>query len=66
VESEFGAVQGRVLTRDLVIDRLDGRTADQALADGVPTAEVWLQLCIANDVPVERRHGRGLPATSSS
>ena len=61
VDDEFGETQGRVLTRDLVIDELAGRTADAALADGVPADTVWLALCRANDVPPERRHGRGLP-----
>ncbi|MDH2444995.1 DUF3046 domain-containing protein [Amnibacterium sp. CER49] len=64
VDEEFGEAQGRVLTNELVIDDLGGRTAQQALDAGVPTAQVWLALCDANDVPEERRHGRGLPARS--
>jgi hypothetical protein len=64
VDEEFGEAQGRVLTNELVIDELGGRTAQQALDAGVPTAQVWLALCRANDVPEERRHGRGLPARS--
>jgi hypothetical protein len=64
VDEEFGETQGRVLVNELVIDELGGRTAAQALDDGVPTAQVWLALCRANDVPEHRRHGRGLPARS--
>jgi hypothetical protein len=60
VAEEFGETHGRVLTRELVLDDLDGRTAERALADGEPTARVWLALCRANDVPQERWHGRGL------
>ena len=61
VAEEFGDTHGRVLARDLVIDELDGRTADAALADGVRVDEVWVALCRANDVPPVRWHGRGLP-----
>jgi hypothetical protein len=60
VADEFGETHGRVLTRDLVLDDLDGRTAEHALADGEPAARIWLALCRANDVPQERWHGRGL------
>jgi hypothetical protein len=60
VDEEFGETQGRVLTRDLVLDEFGGRTAERALADGEPAASVWLALCRANDVPRERWHGRGL------
>ena len=60
VVQEFGETHGRVLTRDLVLDDLDGRTADVALDEGEPAARVWLALCRANDVPRERWHGRGL------
>jgi hypothetical protein len=50
-----------VLVGELVIDELGGRTAEQALAAGVPTGDVWLALCRANDVPRDRWHGRGRP-----
>lgn len=61
VAAEFGEQYGRALLRDLVIDKIGGRTADQALAAGVPERNVWLALCEAMEVPVERRHGVGLP-----
>ena len=64
VDEEFGETQGRVLVRELVLDDLGGRTADAALADGVPSGDVWLALCRANDVPRQRWHGRGRPATA--
>jgi hypothetical protein len=48
------------LTRDLVLTRF-GRTADQALAGGIPARDVWLALCAETDVPENRRHGVGLP-----
>jgi hypothetical protein len=64
VDEEFGDVNGRVLVNELVIDELGVRTAAAALADGVPTGEVWIALCKANDVPRERWHGRGRPSSA--
>ena len=61
VDEEFGAVLGRVLVMDLVLDDVGGRTAAEALEAGVPTVDVWRALCIANQVPAERWHGRGRP-----
>lgn len=60
LKDEFGESYGRVLTRDLVLGPL-GRTADQALAVGVPARDVWMALCDETDVPPQRRHGAGLP-----
>ena len=64
VDEEFGEMHGRVLVSELVVDELGGRTAEQALAAGVPTREVWIALCRANEVPPERWHGRGRPVRS--
>lgn len=57
---EFGEAYARVLVTDLVLEDLDGRTGEQALADGVPAREVWLAICRATDVPPERWYGVGL------
>jgi len=65
VADEFGDAYGRVLTRDLVLGTLGGRTADAALDAGVPARDVWLALCGETDVPPNRRHGAGLPAARS-
>lgn len=59
---EFGDSYGRVLTRDLVLTPLGGRTADEALAGGIPARDVWLALCAETDVPPHRWYGAGLPA----
>lgn len=64
VNDEFGEIQGRVLVSGLVIDELGGRTSEEALAAGVPTGDVWVALCRANEVPRERWHGRGRPVHS--
>ncbi len=47
MEQVFGATYSRSLAGDLVMSRLDGRTADEALADGVPPREVWEAVCDA-------------------
>ena len=36
------------------------RTAQDALDRGVAAREIWQALCVDLQVPVERRHGRGL------
>lgn len=60
VVEEFGAF-GRVLRRDSVLVELGNRTPDEALEAGISAAEVWVALCRAQEVPVDRWHGRGLP-----
>ncbi|KQY97082.1 DUF3046 domain-containing protein [Microbacterium sp. MEC084] len=57
VDEEFGA-RGASLLSDLVLPGI-GRTADQALDDGVPPREIWLALCAETDVPASRRYGAG-------
>ena len=59
---EFGESYGRVLTCDLVLTPLGGRTAEEALAGGVSARDVWLALCAETDVPPQRWYGAGLPA----
>ncbi|WP_375387698.1 DUF3046 domain-containing protein [uncultured Amnibacterium sp.] len=61
VDEEFGEVLGRMLVQEQALDAVGSRTAAQALAAGVPTADVWRALCAANQVPPERWHGRGRP-----
>jgi hypothetical protein len=59
VSDEFGDVYGRVLAQDLALSGLGGLTAQQAITAGLPTREVWLALCEAQDVPPNRRYGVG-------
>ena len=47
VEEEFGPGYASVVVDDLVLGALEGRTARQALAAGVPPRSVWLALCEA-------------------
>jgi hypothetical protein len=59
ISDEFGDSYGRVLTRDLVLEDIGSRTADDAIKAGVSVREVWLALCRAMDVPPERWYGVG-------
>lgn len=59
VDEEFGPGYGNVLLQDLALEALGGRTAREALGAGIAPRDVWLALCEATDVPVERRHGVG-------
>ena len=56
---EFGEAYGRVIAHDIVLGALGSRTAEQAIAAGIPTRDVWLAICDAQDVPTERRYGVG-------
>lgn len=59
IDEEFGPL-GAVLMTDLTLSSLGGRTGREALAAGVPARQVWHAICDAKDVPLERRHGRGM------
>ena len=59
MSDEFGEAYGRVIAHDLVLEALGGRTADQAIAAGLPMREIWLAICDAQDVPANRRYGVG-------
>jgi len=56
---EFGAEYAGVLVRDHWLAAIGG-TPLEALERGVAAREVWEALCVDLQVPVERRHGRGL------
>jgi hypothetical protein len=51
VDSQFGAARGRSLLVDHVLTALQGRTAAQAIEDGVEPRSVWRALCADFDVP---------------
>ncbi|MBA0125669.1 Protein of unknown function [Haloechinothrix alba] len=53
--AEFGEVRAETLAADYVLGRLDGRTVDQALADGVPAKQVWRAVCAEFEVPLDRQ-----------
>jgi len=59
VSDEFGVAYGTVIMRDIVLEAVGSRTAEQAIKAGVPVREIWLALCQTMDVPPERWYGVG-------
>lgn len=51
VNGRFGSVRGASLLVDHVLSALGGRTAEQAIEDGVDPRDVWRALCADFDVP---------------
>ncbi|WP_412873915.1 DUF3046 domain-containing protein [Curtobacterium poinsettiae] len=60
VDQVFGEAYGSVVTRDVMLEGLGGRSAVDALAAGIDARRVWDALCDSQDVPMDRRHGKGL------
>jgi len=51
VAAKFGRMRGSSLLVDHVLTDLGGRTAAQAVEDGVEPRDVWRALCADFDVP---------------
>ena len=51
VEGQFGPIRGRSMLVDHVFTGFKGRTAAQAIEDGVDPRDVWRALCADFDVP---------------
>jgi Protein of unknown function (DUF3046) len=47
----FGSTYGASVLADHVLTGFGGRTADQAIEDGVDPRDVWRALCVDFDVP---------------
>ena len=62
VTDEFGSTYGQTLLTDLVLGELGGRTANEAIAAGLPPREVWIALCKETGVPQSHWYGAGKPA----
>jgi Protein of unknown function (DUF3046) len=54
VTMRFGAAYGASVLTDHVLTGFGGRTAAQAIEDGVDPREVWRALCVDFDVPREQ------------
>jgi hypothetical protein len=50
MDQALGPAYARSWARDVVLPPL-GRTAEQAIADGVDTKEVWRAVCATTEVP---------------
>ena len=51
VEGQFGQVRGASMLLDHVLAEFGGRTAAQAIEDGIDPRNVWRALCADFDVP---------------
>ena len=51
VEGQFGPVRGTSMLVDHVLTGFGGRTAAQAIEDGIDPRDVWRALCADFDVP---------------
>lgn len=51
VDGQFGTVRGASVVVDHVLTQLGGRTATQAIEEGVDPRDVWWALCADFDVP---------------
>jgi DUF3046 family protein len=51
VTGQFGQMRGASMLVDHVLSGFGGRTAAQAIEDGVDPREVWRALCADFDVP---------------
>jgi hypothetical protein len=54
VTLRFGATYGASVLADHVVSEFDGRSAAQAIEDGVEPRDVWRALCVDFDVPREQ------------
>jgi len=45
MREQFGDVYAESLAKDYVLSNLDGRTVNEALADGVDAKVVWRAVC---------------------
>ena len=55
MEQQFGSMRANSVARDHVFGALGGRTAVQAIDQGVPVRTVWLEICKEYDVPPKDR-----------
>ena len=58
MNAEFGPTYAVTLAQDHYVTALGNRTAQEALADGIPPRQIWEALCEDLGVPTERRLGR--------
>ncbi|MEV5751971.1 DUF3046 domain-containing protein [Actinoallomurus sp. NPDC052308] len=55
MNQQFGEGYAESVAKDYVIAELDGRTIEQALADGESAKDVWRAVCATFDVPQRLR-----------
>jgi hypothetical protein len=55
MKQQFGEGYADSVAKDYVLAELQGRTIEQALADGVGAKTVWQAVCATFDVPQKLR-----------
>jgi hypothetical protein len=55
MRDQFGAGYAESWARDVVLAELEGRTVDEALAEGRDAKSVWRAVCDSLDLPKSRR-----------
>jgi hypothetical protein len=55
MDAQFGEAYARSVAKDFVLAGLDGRTVEQAFADGEDATTIWRAVCAAFDVPQRLR-----------
>jgi hypothetical protein len=55
MRAQFGDTYAESVAKDHVLAALGGRTASQALADGIDTKTVWRAVCETFSIPESRR-----------
>ena len=55
MNARFGPAYAESVARDFTVSQLEGRTAHEALAAGVPAKEVWLAICEVFEIPPKDR-----------
>ncbi len=55
METHLGSSYARSYARDHVLSELEGRTVEQALADGEDATRVWRAVVVALELPVRYR-----------
>ncbi|WP_018143603.1 DUF3046 domain-containing protein [Alloscardovia criceti] len=58
LEEVFGRVYGRSLAHDQTLEKLDNRTVNEAIKDGVEPRIVWNILCDHMEIPDSQRWGK--------
>ena len=55
MRAQFGDAYAASVAKDCVLAGVDGRTVDQALADGIEPKTVWRAVCEAFEIPERSR-----------
>lgn len=57
MRAHFGPVRAESVASDHIFSVLGGRSANQAIEDGLDVRDVWYAICDSFDVPEDLRYG---------